>query len=215
MQNSHFGDATDKGYMSKRNKGNNNKQKTTSTATATKNIDEKVFACEIIKAYEEYERGKIIEKEREDKKRQEEWLRILNQKQYPLNEKGILRKYHKVRNDFFLFKNLLFIKAKDVRDMRATFGLMQLAVIGIFSLCKWILYLCAANMIYGVWSGTIEIAIGCMLAVILWVFARIFRIASFEMEKIDKENLIIAIFSGVLSFVAVVIAIVTIIVDKV
>jgi len=53
-----------------------------------------------------------------------------------------------------------------------------------------------------------------MIAVVLWVFARIFRIASFEVEKIDDGNLIIAIFSGVLSFVAVVIAIVAIIVDK-
>ena len=36
-----------------------------------------------------------------------------------------------------------------------------------------------------------------------------------EIEKIEDGNLIIAIFSGVLSFVAVVIAIVAIIVDKV
>ncbi len=192
----------------------NNKQKIIKNETATKNIDEKVFACELIKAHEEYERCRITEKEKEDKKRQEEWLRLLNQKEYPSNEKWILCKCHKFRNDFFLLKNILFIKAKDVRDMRATFGLMRLAVIGIFSLCKWVLYVCAASMIYGVWNNTIDIALGCMFAFILWVFARIFRIASFEVEKIDDGNLIIAIFSGVLSFVAVVTAIIAIIVDK-
>ena len=180
-----------------------------------KSIDEKVIAREIVKAHEEYEHHKIIEKEREDKKRQDEWLKILNQKEYLSNEKWIWRKCHQIRNDYFLFKNLLFIKAKDVKDMRATFGLMRLAVIGIFALCKWVLYLCAASMIYGIWNNSIEIAIGCMIAIVLWVFARIFRIASFEIEKIEDGNLIIAIFSGVLSFVAVVIAIVAIIVDKV
>ena len=194
-------------------KRTNNKQNTSSNTL--KNIDEKVLAREIIKAHEEYEHYRQTEKEKEEKKRQEEWLKILNQKEYPSNEKWILRKCHKLRNDFFLLKNLLFIKAKDVRDMRATFGLMRLAVSGIFSLCKWVLYFCAASMIYGVWNDTIEKALGCMIAVVLWLFARIFRIASFEVEKIEDGNLIIAIFSGVLSFVAVVIAIVAIIIDKV
>ena len=199
--------------MGKKKRTNNNKNNTSSTTM--KNIDEKVLAREIIKAHEEYEHYRQTEKEKEEKKRQEEWLKTLNQKEYPSNEKWIWRKCHQIRNDFFLFKNLLFIKAKDVRDMRATFGLMRLAVIGIFALCKWILYLCAASMLYGIWNDSIDIALGCMFAVVLWVFARIFRIASFEVEKINDGNLIIAIFSGVLSFVAVVIAIVAIIVDKV
>ena len=191
----------------------NNRQN--SSSISIKNIDEKVLAREIIKAHEEYEHYRQTEKEKEEKRQQEEWLKTLNQKEYPPNEKWIWRKCHQIRNDFFLFKNLLFIKAKDVKDMRATFGLMRLAVIGIFALCKWVLYLCAASMIYGIWNNSIEIALGCMIAIVLWVFARIFRIASFEIEKIEDGNLIIAIFSGVLSFVAVVIAIVAIIVDKV
>ena len=194
-------------------KRTNNKQNTSSNTL--KSIDEKVLAREIVKAHEEYEHYRQTEKEKEEKRQQEEWLKTLNQKEYPPNEKWIWRKCHQIRNDFFLFKNLLFIKTKDVKDMRATFGLMRLAVIGIFALCKWVLYLCAASMIYGIWNNSIEIALGCMIAIVLWVFARIFRIASFEIEKIEDGNLIIAIFSGVLSFVAVVIAIVAIIVDKV
>ena len=198
--------------MGKRNRTNNKKQNT--SASTIKTFDEKTLAHEIIKAHEEYKHNKMIEKEKEDKKFQDEWLKILNQKEYPPNEKWIWRKCHKFRNDFFLLKNLLFIKAKDVRDMRATFGLMRLATSGVFALCKWALYFFAASMIYGVWNDTVETVLGCMIAVIVWVFARIFRIASFEVEKINDGNLIINIFSGVLSFVAVVIAIVTIIVDK-
>ena len=199
--------------MSKKKKTKNNQQNTPSAVE--KSLDEKVLAREIIKAHAEYELHKKAEEEKKEQKLQEEWLKILDQKEYPKDEKWYLQKYHEFRNDFFLLKNLLFIKAKDVRDMRATFGLMRLAVISILAICKWILYLCAASMIYGIWDEAIDLPLGVMFAFVLWVFARIFRIASFEMEKMKDGNLLTAIFSGVLSFVAVVIAIVAIVIDKV
>ena len=86
--------------MSKK-KRTNNKKRNTSESTI-KTFDEKTLAYEIIKAHEEYENHKMIEKEKEDKKRQDEWLKILNQKEYPSNEKWIWQKCHKFRNDFFL-----------------------------------------------------------------------------------------------------------------
>lgn len=199
--------------MGKKNRTRSNKQNT--SYAMEKIIDEKLLAHEIVKAYEEAERYRNAEKEKQEKKEREEWLRFLNQKKYPLNEKWFLRKYHEFRNDFFGAKKLLFIKKEEVRDIRATFGLLRLAVIGIFSLCKWILYGCAAGLIYCVWNHTVELALGATIAIVLWVFARIFRIAAFEIESIQDGNLIIALFSGVLSFVAVVTAIVAIIVDKV
>lgn len=90
-------------------KRTNNKQNTSSNTL--KSIDEKVLAREIVKAHEEYEHYRQTEKEKEEKRQQEEWLKTLNQKEYPPNEKWIWRKCHQIRNDFFLFKNLLFIKA--------------------------------------------------------------------------------------------------------
>ena len=197
--------------MGKKNRTRSNKQNT--SYSMDKIIDEKLLAHEIVKAYEEAERYRNAEKEKQEKKEREEWLRFLNQKKHPLNEKWFLRKYHEFRNDFFGAKKLLFIKKEEVRDIRATFGLLRLAVIGIFSLCKWILYGCAAGLIYCVWNHTVELALGATIAIVLWVFARIFRIAAFEIESIQDGNLIIALFSGVLSFVAVVTAIVAIIVD--
>ena len=79
-------------------KRTNNKQN--SSSTTMKNIDEKVLAREIIKAHEEYEHYRQAEKEKEEKKRQEEWLKTLNQKEYPSNEKWIWRKCHQIRNDW-------------------------------------------------------------------------------------------------------------------
>ena len=197
------------------NKKNKAKNKQNISSVMEKTIDEKLLAREIVKAYEEAEHYKNAEKEKQEKKEHEEWLQFLNQKEYPLNEKWFLRKYHEFRNDFLGVRKLLFIKKEEVRDVRATFGLLRLAVIGVFSLCKWILYVCAAGLIYCVWNHTVELALGTTISIALWVFARMFRIAAFEVEKIQDGNLIIALFSGVLSFVAVVTAIVAIVVNKV
>ena len=197
------------------NKKNKAKNKQNISSVMEKTIDEKLLAREIVKAYEEAERYKNAEKEKQEKKEHEEWLKFLNQKEYPLNEKWFLRKYHEFRNDFLGVRKLLFIKKEEVRDVRATFGLLRLAVIGVFSLCKWILYVCAVWLIYCVWNHTVELALGTTISIALWVFARMFRIAAFEVEKIQDGNLIIALFSGVLSFVAVVTAIVAIVVDKI
>ena len=199
--------------MGKKNRTRNNKQNT--SYAMEKIIDEKLLAREIVKAYEEAERYRNAEKEKQEKKEHEEWLRFLNQKEYPLNEKWFLRKYHEFRNDFFAAKKLLFIKEKEVRDIRATFGLMKLAVAGIFSLCELVLYICAVWLICLVCNDKIKLVAGGAIAFVLWVFARIFRIAAFEAGKIQDGNLIIALFSGVLSFVAVVTAIVAIVIDKV
>ena len=120
--------------MGKKNKTKNNKQNASSAMEKT--IDEKLLAREIVKAYEEAEYYRNVEREKQEKKEHEEWLKFLNQKEYPLNEKWFLRKYHEFRNDFFGVRKLLFIKKEEVRDVRATFGLMRLAVICVFSLCK-------------------------------------------------------------------------------
>ena len=118
------------------NKKNKAKNKQNISSVMEKTIDEKLLAREIVKAYEEAERYKNAEKEKQEKKEHEEGLKFLNQKEYPLNEKWFLRKYHEFRNDFLGVRKLLFIKKEEVRDVRATFGLLRLAVIGVFSLCK-------------------------------------------------------------------------------
>ena len=194
-------------------KRTNNKQN--SSSTTMKNIDEKVLAREIIQAYEEFEQKKKFEVEKRERENQKEWNQILGQKEYPENENWFWKNVHKKRNDIVALYKLLFFKPKDVRDPRATFVLISLATMGIFSICKWMLYIFVISIIVGMFKMEIDILLGITLSFVLWMLARIFRMASFEVEKIRDGNLLIAIFSGVLSFVAVVIAIVAIIVDKV
>ena len=51
------------------------------------------------------------------------------------------------------------------------------------------------------------------MALGVWLFARAFRIAMFEVAKIKDANMLIAVFSGCISFVAVLISIVSLLVS--
>ena len=127
----------------------------------------------------------------------------------------VLENVHKKRNDIVGLVKLLFFKQKDIRDPRATFALMNLATVGVFSICKWILYIVVIAIILGIIQLKVDFFLGITVSFVLWMLARIFRMASFEIEKIRDGNLLIAIFSGALSFVAVAIAIIALFIDKV
>ena len=109
--------------------------------------------------------------------------------------------------------SLFFFKSENVRDIRTTLGLMQLAVIGIFTICKWCLYFISLAMVYSVLTNGVDVISHLSFAFATWMFARVFRIAVFEIEKMKDGNLLIAIFSGCISFTAMVVAIITLLVD--
>lgn len=195
----------------------NKKDKKTSTEQGRDKsfVDEQVISRAIVKAYFEIENKKKENEQNISEKEQNEWRYFLRQKDYSDNEKWFIKRWHHFRNDFVGMWRLLFINPKEVKDMRATYELMRFAIKEILVVCKWLIYTLAMFMVYCACTDAINVVFGSLIAIALWAFARIFRIASFEVEKIDDGNLIIAIFSGVLSFVAVVIAIVAIIVDKI
>ena len=199
--------------MSKKKKTKNNQQNIPSVIE--NGFDEKVLAHEIIRAYEALEYKKKSEAEKREQEKQEEWHKILGKKEYPENEKWFLKTVHRKRNEIVTLYKLLFFKQKDIREPRATFVLMSLATMGIFFICRWMLYILVIPIIIGMFKREINILFGVTISFALWIVGRIFRIASFEIDNIRDNNLLIAIFSGAMSFVAVVIAIVAIIVDVV
>ena len=125
-----------------------------------------------------------------------------------------MKQVHHGRNTIVGLYKLLFFKRKDAKDPRATFALMGLATVTIFSMCKLMLYFCAIAFVYGIFKQKIRILPGCFYTFIFWTLARFFRMAAFEVENIRDGNLLIAIFSGALSFVGIVIAVVTLLIDK-
>ena len=162
----------------------------------------------IVEAYQIIEKKKAEQEIELEKNAKKEWQEILGQKVYPKDEKWHLKEIHTVKNDIVAIWKLLFLKPENVRGLRATYALMQSALVEIFKLYKWTLYVIAAVIFGSIFQNGTNIIVRIVIAVGIWMFARLFRIASFEIDKMQDENLLIAIFSGCISFVAMIVAIV-------
>lgn len=181
--------------------------------TQVNEIEESTLTQAIVKAYQIIEENKKEEENRLANRAKKEWQKVIGQKEYPENEKWYLKKVHEIRNNWNAMWSLFFFKSENVRDIRTTLGLMQLAVIGIFTICKWCLYFISLAMVYSVLTNGVDVILHLSFAFATWMFARVFRIAVFEIEKMKDGNLLIAIFSGCISFTAMVVAIITLLVD--
>lgn len=85
---------------------------------------------------------------------------------------------------------LVFINPKEIRKMRATFALMSLTVVGIFELLKWLLYITCVALVILMLYRKVSIIVGVVFGVVLWIYARIIRIASYEIQEIEDGNLL-------------------------
>lgn len=173
-------------------------------------VDEQILSRAIVKAYFEIEDKKKENEQNHSENERKEWLEFLGQKEYPENENRLKKSWHKICNDFRLLMKLLFISRKDVKKTRATFALMSLTIVCVFTIIKWCLY-CAVILFIAMIILQKISYIGIVWATICFVLARVFRIAAFEIDEMQDDGLLTAVFSGVLSFVAVIISIIAII----
>ena len=173
-------------------------------------VETELIAKAIVEAYETIENNKRKHKADLEKMALQEWKESTGQKDYPENEKWLKKRWHIVTNNFAEVWHFLFFKAKDAKDLKTTLGLMKLAVSAMFGVCKWIVYIISAAMLAAPFVNGADVVSSVLFAIAVWVIARAFRIAVFEIDNNRDANLLISIFSGCLSLVAVVVAIVAI-----
>lgn len=162
-----------------------------------------------------------LKKEEEKKERQE----IIGYKEYPENEYIFKKFIHGIINFIVMLWNFIFYKRQNVKNDNATFAIIQLATTAIYSSVKWLLYaitiLCCVISFVSIklnvqgimWSWNFN-PVWLWLAFLSFCFARVFRIAVFEIDKIDLDNkdYLLSIFSGTTSFFAMIVALATLIV---
>jgi len=96
---------------------------------------------------------------------------------------------------------------KNAKKPRVTFNLLRMLLSTIFGVCEWGLYGLSIMSVYTAFnSGSSKGLIS--MAIFSFLFARIFRIAKFEVENLKDQSLIVTIFSTMTSFVAMMIAII-------
>ena len=173
----------------------------------------------IAKALVEAEELKEQKKTEQREKEHAEWRKDIGYKDYSDKtpfKKAILTFF----NRLFCFFKVMFIPAKKVKGDMASFGLLQMSVSACFSIANFISFFASIPLFFGgialffipsevpipwmtsVWC--IFIGLGCFM------FSRMFRIASIEIQKIEDRNYLFGIFASLASIVSIIIAIVSI-----
>lgn len=193
-----------------------NKNKPNQQQYLKTDIDYDKLAEAIVKAHKKIKAQE--EKEAEDKRNTErqEWLKIIGCRDYPDNEKWLRRKWHEFKNNCAVLKTLFTFKKKDAKTPRLSFELMRLGATAVYGICELLLYMMAVSfVVYTIianeTAGSIYLSVAYGFITVL--FARIIRIARFEIENIKDKEMLNTIFSATMAFIGVVLAVIALIVQ--
>ena len=178
-------------------------------------IDYDKLAKAIIKAQNQIDEDKAKEQERQKEERLVEWQKNLNYTNYPTSEKWCKRIWHSIKNTICVFWSMCTLKKEKIDEDKITFGLLQLAGSSIFSFISFLLYIITFAIIAFLISDSMNDNIlanaqpfFAVYAILTLLFASIFRIAAFEIEKIKSKDYLISIISVTTSIVAMIVAII-------
>ncbi len=182
-------------------------------------FDYQEFADAIVKA-----QLKVKEKEDELNKQKSkeaniEWQKIIGYKEYSEDKKWLIKRLHKLKNVIVVFFNMLFFKKKNAKYDIATFAILKLFLSALLGIFKFLLYLFAIGLLVSSFYSFAEKAfvfsgLPLCCAFLSFVIARLIRIAQFEVENMSEREYIIGILSAVTSFVAMILALLALFIEK-
>lgn len=114
------------------------------------------------------------------------------------------------------FFKILFIKKDEAKTLSANITIMKMLLIGIYYIFEAIMYfLIIGFIIVSFLEKTFfSICFASFFLVIGVLIARIIRIARFEVEHIDDNKYLTTLFSSMLSLLAVIIAVVSVVITQ-
>ncbi len=180
-------------------------------------IDYDKLADAIVKAHNHIKEQERIEQCDAQKQLETKWDEAIHYKKYPETRNIFLRGIQEIRNTIVTFLSVIFFRKKNAKNDIVTFGLMRIAISSIFGIIKWVLYAAATILlIVSFYSFSkaewIMQPINILYSFVVFVFARLFRIAAYEAENMhDKQNLI-GILSALSAFLALIVAMISLVV---
>lgn len=172
-----------------------------------------VIAMAIVEAEEIKERKKQEQKEAERK----EWREIIGYKEYDDKNK-LIRGVKTFWNRIVSFVRVCFVRKQYIKGDRVSFNLMRMLLYMSFDFVKicmnlltamFILYIPAQYIIpmFKIYPWHQSVLMG-MYGLLTFMLSRLFRMASFEIEKIEDRNYLFGLFASVASIVSIIIAII-------
>lgn len=174
-----------------------------------------VIAKAIIESEETKERRKKQQQEEEIK----DWRDIIGYKDYS-KSKWYFRYPLRFLNDIWIFLRLSFISRTKIQGNRAMSAIVKISLSLFLGSVEWVLCILAlyltsripiqffVNNVKLSWDRSI---INIILAFLLFVYSRIFRMASVEVEKMEDHNYLFGFFTSVTSIISITIAIIAIV----
>lgn len=193
--------------MSKKNRNKKEQQSTSHNYIENINvdIDYDKLAKAIVIAQNQVDEDKAKEQEKQKEERLKEWHEIVHYKECPKNSGKMKTILYSIRNFVWGFCVLMTFKRKNAENVSITFNLLRLVTSIMFSIIELFLYYIACLSIRKVVQDQ-PVWMICVLGSI--IFARFFRVATFEIDNMNDRQYIIAIFSAITSFLALVIAVI-------
>jgi hypothetical protein len=113
---------------------------------------------------------------------------------------------YNIRNAACGLYSLITFKRENAKNDHTTFSLLQFATSSLFDVIRLLLYIITIFIVLAVIQNNKPIWLIYGLG--SFIFARFFRIASFEIDNMKDRQYLIAIFSAITSFLALIIAII-------
>jgi hypothetical protein len=187
------------------------KQQPRSTVSIDTHLSKDDLKQVLIDTYHDIESGK--DRKKHDAKI--EWQHKMGLDRKSTAKNSVIRSVQSFWYDLFAFFKLIYVKKQDVSEDMATTGLIKLTLKLIFFILQISLIIAAIGFIVvpilNIYQSGVTITTGIFLAVFAFILSRLFRIAGFEIENIKERDYLVALFSGITSFAALIIAIIALV----
>lgn len=177
--------------------------------TVVNNIDSVNVEIDYDKLAEAIVKALKKEKEQLDKEKQEsfnEWRKSLGYKDYS-DKRGFVKLIYTFGNRFLFVLRLMFISKKRKIETSFSATLLQTVLVGVFNVLKYgtlfSSFLLVVFMFYHpsiIWKNYYYfILFG--LSIVSFVYSRIFRIVSIEIDQMSDKEQILSLFTAVIALV--------------
>lgn len=119
-------------------------------------------------------------------------------------------------NNLKAFFKILFMKKDEAKTLSANITIMKMLLTGIYYIFEFFLYFLIVGFIVVAFleKTSVLICIAIFFLIMGVLIARIIRIARFEVEHIDDNKYLTTLFSSMLSLLAVIIAVVSVVITQ-
>lgn len=169
-------------------------------------IDYDKLAKAIVSAQNQVDEDKAKEQDKQKEERLKEWHKIVHYKECSENSGKIKMFLYNIRNVVCAFYVLITFKRENAKNDSITFSLFQSVTSILFSAIEWLFYMITVSIVLVIIKNNKPVWL--IYGLVSFIFARIFRAASFEIDNMKDRQYLIAIFSSITSFLALIITII-------